>query len=140
MKVQWREHLSVGVEEIDEQHRRLFDAFNAFVAACNGGKGKEEVTRLFDFLDAYVITHFAAEERLQKRFAFPEYEKHREQHQKFIADLVDMKERLSSEGATLPLVITTGRVMAGWLIEHISGMDRNFGRFVREQERGAAFA
>lgn len=135
MRVQWREHLSVGVEEIDEQHRRLFAAFNDFVAACDGGKGKDEVTRLFDFLDAYVVTHFAAEERLQRRLAFPDYERHREQHQKFMHDLADMKERLSSEGPSLPLVITTGRVMAGWLIEHISGMDRNFGKFARE--RGA---
>ncbi|MBI1920771.1 MAG: hemerythrin family protein [Geobacter sp.] len=138
MKVQWREHLSVGMEEVDEQHRRLFDAFNAFVAACDSGKGKEEVTRVFDFLDAYVIIHFAAEERLQRRFGFPDYERHREVHKKFIGELADMKVRLSSEGATLPLVIATGRVMAGWLIEHISGMDRNFGRFVREQEMGAA--
>ena len=133
MKIEWREHLSVGVEEIDVQHRSLFEKFNAFTEACDLEKGEAEVARLFGFLDRDVNTHFADEERLQLRLCYPEYEKHREQHRKFRADLADLKERLSKEGTTRFFVSSVSRVMIGWLIEHISGMDRAFGRFTRER-------
>lgn len=134
MKVEWREHLSVGVEEIDAQHQKLFEKFNSFMEACDQGKGGDEVARLFGFLDDYVNSHFADEERLQKRLGFPDHEKHREQHRKFTAELAAMKERLSSDGPTRFFVGTVSRMMTGWLIEHISGMDRAFGRFARERE------
>lgn len=133
MKVEWREHLSVGVEEIDAQHRELFEKFNTLMEACDQGKGGDEVVQLFAFLDDYVNTHFADEERLQKRLSFPDHEKHLEQHRKFTAELAAMKERLASEGPTRFFVGTVSRLMTGWLIEHISGMDRAFGRFARER-------
>lgn len=133
MKVEWREHLSVGVEEIDAQHRSLFEKFNNLMEAYDQGKEGEEVVRLFGFLDKYINTHFADEERLQKRLGYPDYERHREQHRKFISELDAMKERLSSEGITRLFAAAVNRIMTGWLIEHISGMDRAFGKFAREQ-------
>ncbi|MCM2358670.1 MAG: hemerythrin family protein [Geobacteraceae bacterium] len=133
MRVEWREHLSVGVEEIDAQHRSLFEKFNTLMEACDQGKGGGEVVRLFGFLDNYINTHFADEERLQQRLGFPDHERHREQHQKFISELAAMKERLFSEGLSRLFVAGVNRLMTGWLIEHISGMDRAFGKFARQE-------
>lgn len=132
MKVEWREHLSVGVEEIDDQHKRLFDKFNALIQAYEEGKGAAELVRMFDFLDEYVVTHFADEERLQKKLGYPDHARHREQHQSFIREMATLKGRLRAEGSTKVLVSTVSRVITGWLIEHISGMDRALGRFARE--------
>lgn len=136
MKVHWREHLSVGVEEIDSQHRQLFDRFNAFFEACEQEKGGELATRLFDFLDEYFATHFADEERFQRAVGYPDYERHREQHLLFVREIAALKARLKSEGPTKTVVATVNRVMIGWLIEHISGMDRALGRFAKERAAG----
>jgi len=133
MKVEWQEYLSVGVAEIDEQHKLLFAKFNALLAACKQEKGGEEVTRLFSFLDAYVVTHFADEERLMKQLGFPDCQKHREQHQAFTSQLALLKERLRSEGPVQSLVTSMSLFINGWLIEHISRMDRAMGRFVKEK-------
>jgi len=138
MKVEWQEYLAVGVTEIDNQHKRLFDKFNAFLAACEADQGAEEVSRLFWFLDAYIATHFADEESLQKRIGFPDYPKHRAQHQELTRKVAELKERLQSEGPSRSLVSTATLTMNGWLIEHISGMDRALGRFVKEREKGRA--
>ena len=133
MKIEWNEYLSVGVAEIDNQHKQLFDKFNAFLAACDADKGSEEVSRLFWFLDAYIATHFADEENLQKRIGFPDYPKHREQHQEFTRKLAELKERLQTEGPSRSLVSTATLTMTGWLIEHINRMDRAIGLFMKEQ-------
>lgn len=132
MKVEWLEYLSVGVEEIDSQHRLLFDKFNALLASCEKGDSADEVNRIFAFLGAYVITHFSDEERLMQRLGFPEYPKHRDLHQAFTFQVATLKERLLMEGPTRSLVATLCLTINGWLIEHISGMDRAIGRFVKE--------
>ena len=131
--LKWEKHLSVGVAEIDRQHKMLIDKFNAFMSACKEERGADEVFRLFSFLDAYVITHFADEERLMQRIGYPDYQKHRHKHQKFIRDVVSFKERFKNEGPTQPLITSAGLLMTGWLIEHISGMDRAIGKFMLEQ-------
>lgn len=138
MKIEWHEYLSVGVAEIDQQHRLLFDKFNTFFAACEEGRGEEEVARLFWFLNAYIATHFADEERLQQEIGFPGYQKHREQHLALTREVAALKERLASEGPSRSLVSSVGLLMTGWLIEHISVMDRAIGRFVKERKQGPA--
>ena|SRR6185369_11439796 len=133
MKIAWQEYLSVGVAEIDAQHRLLFEKINALLTAHERGVGSEEVGRLFTFLDTYVATHFADEERLMERVGFPDRQKHRAQHQAFSGELAKLKERLALEGPTESLITSAGMVMVGWLIEHISVMDRAIGKFAKDR-------
>ncbi len=139
MKVEWQEYLSVGVAEIDRQHKLLFDKYNAFFAAYNDDRGDEEVIRLFYFLEKYVATHFADEGSLMQRINFPDYQKHLHQHLVLTDKVAELKERLGNEGTTPDLICSAGLLMTGWLIEHISVMDRAIGRFMKEREKcGAA--
>lgn len=133
-RVEWQPYLSVGVAEIDRQHRVLFDRYNAFFAAYSEGLAAEEVVRLFGFLEAYVVTHFSDEEKLQQQVGFPGYLRHREHHEALTQQVLELKERLLSEGPTAALIGDVSMLMTGWLIEHINGMDRAVGRFVLEQE------
>ncbi len=139
MKIEWQEYLAVGVEEIDLQHKLLIDKYNAFFTAYHEGRVDEEVTRLFGFLEEYVATHFAAEETLQKRIGFPDFLKHRQQHLELTRKVAELKERLGTEGPDPDLIASAGLLMTGWLIEHISVMDRAIGRFMKGmQGRGVA--
>jgi hemerythrin len=133
MAIEWQEYLSVGVPEIDLQHQQLFAKVNALLKAHERGASDEEVTRLFLFLDTYVVTHFRDEERLMQQLGFPHLPAHREQHQAFVGRIAKLKERLAGEGPTESLVTSAGMVLVGWLIEHISGMDRAIGQFVKER-------
>ena len=134
MKVEWQEYLSVGVEEIDQQHKLLFDKYNAFFSAYYEGRGNEEVVRLLRFLEEYVAIHFADEENLQLRIGFPDYQNHRKQHRELIRKVAELKERIKNEGADANLLPSAGLLMTGWLIGHISVMDRAIGRFMKETQ------
>lgn len=138
MKIAWGEHLSVGVAEIDNQHKALFEKFNAFLASCENGNSADEVRRLFWFLGAYVVTHFSDEERLMQRLGFSEVQRHREAHQDFARQVTTLKERLATEGPTQSLISAAFLTINGWLIEHISRMDRAIGRFALEKKGSAA--
>jgi len=71
MRVEWREYLSIGVLEIDTQHKLLFEKFNAFLAACEGEIVPDEVNWLLRFLEVYAVSHFDDEERLMQAWSLP---------------------------------------------------------------------
>ncbi len=133
MKIEWQEYLSVGVEEIDQQHKLLIDKYNAFFTAYSEGRADDEVIRLLGFLEDYVVIHFVDEERLQQRIGFPDYQSHRKQHQELTRKVAELKVNFEYDGPDPNLVSATGLLLTGWLIEHISVSDRAIGRFMKEK-------
>jgi hemerythrin len=133
MQIDWRDDLVTGYDEIDAQHRELFARFNMLLAACNEGKGKDEVINLLGFMNAYVKSHFAAEERLQITTGYPQYAEHKDDHTKFIAEIDRLEQAFRSQGPTLALVIETNQAVVGWLIDHICQMDKALARFVNSR-------
>mgnify|MGYP000916868212 CR=1 FL=1 len=130
MAIEWNDSLSVGIEEIDNQHKELFRRINNLLDACNEGKGKQAVGDIINFLGEYVVTHFAAEEAYMRKYAYPEYEAHKAMHQGFIQSFGQLKSKFDSEGPGIQLVLQTNRVVVDWLINHISKVDKKLGEFL----------
>ncbi|HWI40730.1 MAG TPA: hemerythrin family protein [Verrucomicrobiae bacterium] len=132
MSIEWRDYLSVDVEQIDSQHKELFRRFNNLLDACDAGAGEEELLGMLQFLDEYVSTHFRDEEKLQEELGVPGLEQHREAHRAFIRDLKEIKRRFAQEGSTHQLVAATNRILVRWLLEHIATVDRQIGNHVKQ--------
>jgi len=131
--IEWQESLSVGVLEIDIQHKLLFERVNTFLDACQSKADNETVHRLFWFLEAYAVTHFAEEEKLMQQVMYPDYVQHRRLHQEFVAEVGRIKKRLKAEGPTPALVSETTKFVSSWLIQHISRMDRAIGQYMNQR-------
>lgn len=129
----WNENLATGVMEIDDQHKEIFSRFDRLSAACSEGKGKDEVLKLVVFLEDYIKEHFAAEERLQMRHAYPDYPAHKSLHSKFVAEVARLAASFKEEGATLSLVILTNKTLSSWLVQHISKVDMEFASYLRNE-------
>jgi len=134
LKIEWNDELSVGVENVDEQHKELFNRFNRLLEACSNGCGKKEIGSLLLFLDEYVQVHFRDEEKLQIAHSFPEYPAHREEHKLFMQKLDEFKKEMLSAGATLSLTIATNTLLIDWLVNHISVMDKKIGEFILQKQ------
>jgi hemerythrin len=136
---EWRDSLSIGFSEVDIQHRMLFEHFNTFVAACGRQEDEDAIFRLCWFLEAYAIAHFKDEEELMQRIAFPEFEKHKAQHLAFTAEVRKLKKQLKEEGPHQTLIAAITNFMAGWLVKHVSVMDKAIGKFMTDKGITAAF-
>lgn len=132
MGIEWRESLAIGVEAIDSQHKQLLSHFDRLLKACESGKGIEELQVLLGFLDGYVIQHFSDEEAIQRQHAYPGYEAHKREHDSFVARLKALKQEISSQGAALHHVIETNNLLLKWLLNHISTVDVQLGRFLKD--------
>ncbi len=132
MALTWTPALSVGVKEIDAQHRELFKRINQLLEAMGQGKGKEEVERLLAFLEEYVILHFRTEQTYMARRAFPAYLTHKREHAAFTRDLQDIRHDLEAKGVNSVLVIAVQKRVCDWWREHVAKSDKAFGNYLND--------
>ena len=135
MSLQWTDGLSVGVPEIDGQHRELIERLNRLVTALQRND-RAELTRLMSFLGAYVVEHFTAEEMQMLATGYPGYAEHKAQHAAFVSEYVNLKALLETEGSTATLTLKLSSTLSSWLVRHIYGNDIKLGAHLRV--RGAA--
>ncbi|MBI3754488.1 MAG: hemerythrin family protein [Deltaproteobacteria bacterium] len=133
MPIEWNNDLCVGVDVIDNQHKELLRRINALLDACSQGKGKDEVGRVIKFLEDYITVHFNAEEAIQKKNGYPDYETHKGLHDEFRKNFSELKKRFENEVVGLYLVLLTNRTVVDWLINHIGRIDKALGSFLKKQ-------
>ncbi len=135
--MEWSPEFSIGLPEIDAQHQELFRRLNALSLATDAGN-KQEIVRLLDFLDAYVVQHFKDEEAAMDELRFPYAAMHKAAHAQFVAELKSIEAEFSATGATVWLATRLEGAVTDWLKKHLLNMDQHFGRYVlarREHEQ-----
>jgi hemerythrin len=133
MAISWDPSLATGNEEIDRQHLELFARLDALLEGARSRRSVEEVGRLLGFLGDYVVTHFAAEEAVMRKHAYPDLEAHRAEHERFVADFSALLREYLSDGASLLLIVRVNARVTEWLREHIYRTDKALARFLAEK-------
>lgn len=136
MSMQWSPSLSVGIAEIDAQHKELFGQIQLLHAALSAGRAADQVAPMFDFLETYVREHFAAEEAEMDRMNYPQRRSHKASHAEFIAELQRLRAELDQVGPGPEMAVRLQRRLRDWLVGHIGIMDREFGQFVGRRPAG----
>ena len=127
--MEWSPEFSIGLPEIDAQHQELFKRLNALTEATDAGN-KQEIVRLLDFLDTYVVQHFKDEEAAMDELRFPYVAMHKAAHASFVAELKSIEAEFSATGATAWLATRLEGAVTDWLKKHLLNMDQHFGRYV----------
>lgn len=135
MAIQWRDSYAIGIKEIDDQHKQLFDSIDKLFEACNQGKGKEEVGNTLDFLEDYTKVHFSDEQKLHQKYNYPEATSHRAIHENFLLHMTELKKQFEKEGASVLFVSTVNKSVLNWLLKHIGSLDKEFATFVKAQSK-----
>lgn len=130
--VKWQDNYSVGMAEIDEQHKALFSTINRLWTAIIG-KGEPGVAlALLDELERYTASHFLAEEAFMRQAGFPDFERHRVLHETFVLRIVQERAAIT-EGGHLSLDLL--HFLKDWLIEHILVEDQRYAAYCREHRK-----
>lgn len=135
MSIEWSNNLSTGVDWQDRHHKELFKRVSGLLDAMSVGKGKEEIERLFTFLDSYFVVHFEAEEQAMSSCAFPGAVEHLREHTGFIESVAALRGEFAS-GATSVLVVKVQKLVVDWLIHHIGEMDKELGVHILKSASG----
>lgn len=132
----WTDDLTVGIAEIDSQHKALFTQLEKLLDACVAGREWEEVLVMLGFLDQYVVTHFATEEGLQRQYGYPDYDKHRAEHEGFLRQIKRFKEEAATSAPSRDLVLRVNQALIDWLKSHILNADKVASEFLLKKMGG----
>jgi len=134
-QITWNEKFSVGVAEIDRQHKRLMNMINDLDEAVNSGKRKDAISRILDELIIYTATHFRTEEKYFDQFGYPEGEEHKDEHAVCIKMVTKFVKDFNSEIQGEKLAALTDEIVSFlgiWWKFHILETDNKYAKFFRE--------
>lgn len=131
MILPWDDSFSVGIQSFDNQHKKLFEIINRVYTSIVSRKNpvsRELLNGALNELVEYMKLHFEAEERTMRAHGYPEYEKHKKEHDDFARSVADFKRRYDKGDAAI-----TGELLgslATWLDTHLNGTDKRYAPYL----------
>lgn len=132
-KIKWDESLSIGVELIDEQHKKWIEHIQNVQAAIEARRGMPQIANTLDFLINYTQFHFSTEEKSMSETGYSELENHRAKHEELKGTLDNLIEDFREDGVTEKLSEAIGTFLGNWLRNHIRVVDQAFAAFLKEK-------
>lgn len=94
----WSDDLSVGVDEMDYQHKRLVGMINRLVDLASLTRTDQSVIkaaylRVLSDMVQYATVHFDTEERYLKAIGYADFDNHVEEHKSFSRKAFELEQR-----------------------------------------------
>jgi hemerythrin len=130
--IYWTSKYSVQIKEFDKQHQGLIEILNTLYENRDGSfSQKREIVGVAILqLKEYAHQHFTAEEKLLLQFNYPEYAKHKAEHQFFIETVNEFIQIYRSGSQTLSS--KTMNFLNEWFSKHILVTDKQYGPFLND--------
>ena len=126
----WSYVLSVGNDEIDEDHHRLIDLFNILNHSVTQGDDPDYLAAVLEELINLTVWHFSHEERLMVKHGYQGLAEHKAEHQELINSVKALQSKILAAGK---LVVDDDlEFLERWLTEHILSTDMKLGSFLAE--------
>ena len=126
--MQWSPELDIGVNVIDNQHKRIVEYMNELYDANISG-GINEISRVLDELVDYTVTHFTFEEELQEKAGYLFSKAHKRVHEIFTKRVAEFQSR-SKAGEDIGEELLN--MLKTWLVNHIKGDDVDYTPSVKQ--------
>jgi hemerythrin-like metal-binding protein len=137
----WTEAMSVGIPELDSDHRVLIKVINE-LALNSSNQDRDSVLRqsLYALL-RYAEFHFGREEKVMEACGFPGIDHHKEEHVAFTDHIQTLARQIDEGEATAGEVVSDDLLdyLKNWLFHHILIEDKAYsGHAVPNKEARAA--
>ena len=129
-ELKWGKILSVGVEEIDEDHRKLVDIFNVLNHAVADDESPDYLRAILEELINCTVWHFSHEERLMLKHRYPDAAAHTQEHRELIDSARELQQAVLQGGQAVSEEHIV--FLERWLTEHILTADQKLGSFLYE--------
>ena len=126
--VEWKDEYSVGIDSIDQQHKRLVNLINQLHTAVTYSTGEEFEREALDELVDYTKTHFSYEEGLMEQNGYPDFDAHKAQHVEMIQKVDEvLAEYEKNQDTAMNSALS---YLSDWLINHINGTDKQYSSYL----------
>lgn len=134
-KIEWDDGMSVGIPEIDEDHRHFIALVNGLNQAITDRMELAEIRNRLRLIVDDATQHFNHEERLFREWQYPNADSHAGIHAHVINVLQEIREKFIPYGLDAEW-IDAGLRIKGTLINHILMEDMKYAIFCRDSCAG----
>lgn len=132
--ITWNDGMSVGIPEIDADHKRFIALVNGFNKSVADRMPMTEVQKRLQAILDDAVEHFAHEERLFKEWRYPDAGDHARIHAQLVKVLQDIKSTISYGYDTE--WIEAGMKIEEALMNHIQAEDMKYADFYGKSRGG----
>ncbi|NLB88014.1 MAG: hemerythrin family protein [Syntrophomonadaceae bacterium] len=124
--IQWKDDYSLGIEEIDKQHQRLFEIADQAYQILKDDFSIDkfdQVIAILEELKEYAVYHFKTEEEYMQKIGYRKFLSHKVIHDDFIRKVQETDLNKVDENPDKYLLEVLDFIV-NWIDEHILGVDK----------------
>lgn len=129
LTLNWTNDFSIGIKEIDEEHKEIVQNFSKLYTLMKDGKGHEYFHELIYFLNDYVHRHFDNEEIIMTKINYNKLDEQKRCHHDFKLRVEEFVKDYDGQNASNADLIKINLFIKHWLIHHILIEDRKIGEY-----------
>lgn len=119
------EQFGTNVAFADTEHQKLFGLLNTLYDEATGGADRADVGKSLDALIAFVVEHFAHEEKEMRAKGFAGLDAHKAEHDALVATCAELQTKFHAGDAEVTDEV--GQMVKTWLDKHIPTFDKAYG-------------
>lgn len=127
--IKWRDTFETGIEQMDEQHRRLIHLINQLYDILKTKAGYDAIDAILQEMADYAEHHLRDEEQLLAEHGYPGLEQHRQVHQSYFSRMDELLEAMNRDRQTATQQVYV--FLRQWWINHIVEEDKRYGEYLR---------
>ncbi len=131
-EIAWSDCLSVGVAEMDEEHRQFISRVNDLNKSIIGSEDKATVERMMDLMLMEATHHFRHEQELLARWKYSDTAAHTTTHAQLAAQFARVMKEIEESDISFVWALK-GLRLKQLLVEHLLKEDMKYRDFLREQ-------
>ncbi len=124
----WSSEFSVGVEKLDDQHKKMIRTINKLIENPDSSVDSEVVSEVLNELRQYACEHFELEETILEEIGYPDLECHKAEHKAFREKLVAVCSATTVHINDVPSILFN--FLNDWLVNHILQDDMKYRSFL----------
>ncbi len=137
--MRWTPEMSVGSDELDEDHKQLFYLINLLASYPEAEVPPEAVRKALFSLLRYAALHFRREEMVMAACGYPELEGHQDQHKAFVDKIEGIIRRFDEDPKNPDKHVSDDLLayLKDWLTHHILLQDMSYKTCILENAAAA---
>ena len=124
--ITWDESYSVGVKELDDQHKKIIEIIDRLYLLISENKNIEtEIPKILSELAEYADRHFSSEEIYFREFDYDKAESHIQIHNEYRERVKEFRHDFEA-GKGGEVLADLSDFVNGWWVWHINHTDKEY--------------
>ena len=85
--LKWKPAYSLAIPSVDLEHREMIALINECYSRLGGDRDKGAIEEFLGEIHSNISAHFALEEQMMRKAAYPEYEAHKADHENLLEEI-----------------------------------------------------